>query len=78
MLGAQLAHDLEPVYPRQHDVENDQVYGTGRGQARISLSARFSLEKAPTFLGEEFGRVETMELSGTITVDDPEPVIAHM
>ncbi|MEV2215838.1 class I SAM-dependent methyltransferase [Streptomyces sp. NPDC050997] len=54
------------------------VLGIGRGPARISLSARFSLEKALAFLGEEFGRVETMELPGTITVDDPEPVIAHM
>lgn len=54
------------------------VLGTGRGPARISLSARFSLEKAPAFLSEEFGRVETTELPGTITVDDPEPVIAHM
>ncbi|WP_019075225.1 class I SAM-dependent methyltransferase [Streptomyces hokutonensis] len=54
------------------------VLGIGRGPARISLSARFSLEKASAFLGEEFGRVETMELPGTITVDDPEPVIAHM
>ncbi|MFF3378562.1 class I SAM-dependent methyltransferase [Streptomyces sp. NPDC002680] len=54
------------------------VLGTGRGPARISLSARFSLEKAPSLLGEEFGRVETVELPGTITVHDPEPVIAHM
>ncbi|MFI6459502.1 class I SAM-dependent methyltransferase [Streptomyces sp. NPDC050538] len=54
------------------------VLGTGRGPARISLSARFSLEKASAFLGEEFGQVETAELPGTITVDDPEPVIAHM
>jgi len=54
------------------------VLGTGRGPARISLSARFSLEKALAFLGHEFGRVETMELAGTIRVDDPEPVIAHM
>ncbi|MET8720038.1 class I SAM-dependent methyltransferase [Streptomyces misionensis] len=54
------------------------VLGTGRGPARISLSARFSLEKTPAFLGEEFGRVETIELPGTITVQDPEPVIAHM
>ncbi|MFG2117859.1 class I SAM-dependent methyltransferase [Streptomyces sp. NPDC048710] len=54
------------------------VLGTERGPARISLSARFSLEKAPTFLGAEFGRVETIELPGTITVHDPEPVIAHM
>ncbi|MEU6554562.1 class I SAM-dependent methyltransferase [Streptomyces sp. NPDC046915] len=54
------------------------VLGIGRGPARISLSARFSLEKAPAFLGEEFGRVETIRLPGTITVHDPEPVIAHM
>ncbi|WP_019889358.1 class I SAM-dependent methyltransferase [Streptomyces purpureus] len=54
------------------------VLGTGRGPARISLSARFSLEKAPAFLREEFGRVEMIELPGTITVHDPEPVIAHM
>ncbi|MGC0329437.1 SAM-dependent methyltransferase [Streptomyces sp. SAI-170] len=54
------------------------VLGTGRGPARISLSARFSLEKAGVFLGEEFGRVETIELPGTITVREPEPVIAHM
>jgi SAM-dependent methyltransferase len=54
------------------------VLGTGRGPARISLSARFTLEKAPAFLGEELGRVETIELPGTITVQDPEPVIAHM
>ncbi|MEU3250904.1 class I SAM-dependent methyltransferase [Streptomyces sp. NPDC006997] len=54
------------------------VLGTGRGPARISLSARFSLEKAPAFLGEEFGRVEAIELPGTIAVQHPEPVIAHM
>ncbi|MGW7368584.1 class I SAM-dependent methyltransferase [Streptomyces sp. NPDC054841] len=54
------------------------VLGVGRGPARISLSARFSLEKAPAFLNEEFGRVETIELPGTVTVRGPEPVIAHM
>ncbi|WP_066943463.1 class I SAM-dependent methyltransferase [Streptomyces lushanensis] len=54
------------------------VLGTENGPARISLSARFSLEKAPAFLGEEFGRVETRELPGTITVHDPEPVIAYL
>ncbi|MFF5713535.1 class I SAM-dependent methyltransferase [Streptomyces sp. 62] len=54
------------------------VLGIDRGPARISLSARFSLEKAPAFLGEEFGQVEVAELPGTITVRDPEPVIAHM
>ncbi|MGW1887589.1 class I SAM-dependent methyltransferase [Streptomyces sp. NPDC001970] len=54
------------------------VLGIDRGPARISLSGRFSLGKAPAFLGEEFSRVETIELPGTITVRDPEPVIAHM
>ncbi|GHJ36903.1 class I SAM-dependent methyltransferase [Streptomyces sp. TS71-3] len=54
------------------------VLGTGHGPARISLSTRFSLEKAPGFLGEEFGRVRTIALPGTITVRDPRPVIAHM
>ncbi|MEU6390287.1 class I SAM-dependent methyltransferase [Streptomyces sp. NPDC046939] len=54
------------------------VLGSGRGPARISLSARFSLEKAPSFLEEEFGQVETIELPGTITVRDAEPVVAHL
>ncbi|GAA2570936.1 MULTISPECIES: class I SAM-dependent methyltransferase [Streptomyces] len=54
------------------------VLGTGRGPARISLSARFSLEAAPALFGEEFSRVEVVGLPGTITVRDPEPVIAHM
>ncbi|MFE9446823.1 class I SAM-dependent methyltransferase [Streptomyces sp. NPDC006739] len=54
------------------------VLGTGRGPARIALSARFTLEQAQDRLGEEFGRIETIELPGTITVRDPEPVIAYM
>ncbi|MHB9864429.1 class I SAM-dependent methyltransferase [Streptomyces sp. YIM S03343] len=54
------------------------VLGVGQGPARISLSARFSLEKALAFMGESFGRVETVELPGTVTVRDPEPVVAHM
>ncbi|MGW3566836.1 class I SAM-dependent methyltransferase [Streptomyces sp. NPDC000941] len=54
------------------------VLGTERGPARISLSARFSLEKAPALLGEEFGCIETIELPGRLTVRAPEPVVAHM
>ncbi|MFD8914933.1 class I SAM-dependent methyltransferase [Streptomyces sp. NPDC059575] len=54
------------------------VLGTKNGPARISLSARFSLERAPVFLGQAFGRIETIELPGTITVHGPEPVVAHM
>ncbi|MGW2016634.1 class I SAM-dependent methyltransferase [Streptomyces sp. NPDC001927] len=54
------------------------VLGIERGPARISIGARFSLENAPALLGQEFSRVEVIELPGTITVRDPEPVIAHM
>ncbi|MBQ0828258.1 class I SAM-dependent methyltransferase [Streptomyces tagetis] len=54
------------------------VLGTGRGPARIAVSARFSLEKAPSLLGAEFGHVDTVDLPATITVRDPEPVIAHL
>ncbi|MBV9025113.1 MAG: class I SAM-dependent methyltransferase [Streptomycetaceae bacterium] len=54
------------------------VLGRERGPARISLSARFSLEKAPALLGEAFSTLETIKLPGTITVRTPEPVIAHM
>ncbi|MGC9543025.1 class I SAM-dependent methyltransferase [Streptomyces sp. UG1] len=56
----------------------DDVLGTGRGPDRISLSARFTLEKAPSLLGQGFGRVERIELSGTVTVHDPDPVITHL
>ncbi|MFE0376110.1 hypothetical protein ACFW1M_11075 [Streptomyces inhibens] len=54
------------------------VLGVDKGPSRISLSARFSLEKAPSLLGAEFGKVETIELPGTIAVRSPAPVIAHM
>ncbi|MBR7674793.1 class I SAM-dependent methyltransferase [Streptomyces daliensis] len=55
-----------------------EVLGVDRGPSRISLSARFSLEKAPALLGAEFREIEAMELPGTIAVRTPEPVIAHM
>ncbi|MDW4907558.1 class I SAM-dependent methyltransferase [Streptomyces sp. ADMS] len=54
------------------------VLGSGREPARFSVGARFSLEKAPAFLGEEFGRVRTIELPSTVTVHDPEPVVAYL
>ncbi|MDQ0932579.1 SAM-dependent methyltransferase [Streptomyces turgidiscabies] len=54
------------------------VLGTGREPARFSIGARFSLEKAPAFLGEEFGRVRTIELPSTVTVRDPGPVVAYL
>jgi SAM-dependent methyltransferase len=54
------------------------VLGIGKGPSRISLSARFSLERAAALLGAEFGRIETIEVAGTIAVREPEPVVAHM
>ena len=72
--GARDKPELDDLWQRAAG----DVLGTGRGPARISLSARFSLEQAPAFLGEGFGRVETIELPGTITVRDPGPVVAHL
>ncbi|MGY5129715.1 class I SAM-dependent methyltransferase [Streptomyces nigrescens] len=54
------------------------VLGVDKGPARISLSARFSLEQASGLLGAAFDKVETIELPGTIAVRSPEPVVAHM
>ncbi|MFE6775510.1 class I SAM-dependent methyltransferase [Streptomyces sp. NPDC057702] len=54
------------------------VLGVEKGPARMSLSARFPLEKAGGLLGAAFGDVETVELAGTVTVRTPEPVIAHL
>ncbi|MGA4844630.1 class I SAM-dependent methyltransferase [Streptomyces sp. G45] len=54
------------------------VLGVEKGPSRISLSARFSLEKAPDMLGAVFSKVETIPLLGTIAVTTPDPVIAHM
>lgn len=54
------------------------VLGVEEGPGRISLSARFSLERASSLLGAEFGEVETVELPGTVVVRWPDPVIAHL
>ncbi|WP_432146716.1 class I SAM-dependent methyltransferase [Streptomyces sp. bgisy084] len=54
------------------------VLGVDKGPARISLSARFSLEQASGLLGAAFDKVEKIELPGTIAVRSPEPVVAHM
>ncbi|MFF4407770.1 class I SAM-dependent methyltransferase [Streptomyces sp. NPDC001404] len=54
------------------------ILGRDRGPSRISLSARFSLEKAPSLLGTVFGAVRVVALPGTITVTDPAPVVAHL
>lgn len=42
------------------------VLGVSEGPDRVSLSSRFSLEKAPGFLGAEFSDIRVLELPGTI------------
>jgi ubiquinone/menaquinone biosynthesis C-methylase UbiE len=54
------------------------VLGIPEGPARVSLSSRFSLEKAPDLLGAAFRDVRVRELPGTIEVTDPAPVVAHL
>jgi hypothetical protein len=54
------------------------VLGVPRGPARPLISGRFTLEGAPALLGAEFGHVETIALPGTVTVRDPEPVVAYL
>ncbi|GAA2117757.1 hypothetical protein GCM10009759_64450 [Kitasatospora saccharophila] len=54
------------------------VLGIPEGPARVSLSSRFSLEKAPGFLGTAFRDIRVRELPGTIEITDPGPIVAHL
>ncbi|MFE6054584.1 class I SAM-dependent methyltransferase [Kitasatospora sp. NPDC056446] len=54
------------------------VLGIPEGPARVSLSARFSLEQAVGHLGAVFGDIRVRELPGTIELTDPAPLIAHL
>ncbi|MFE3147159.1 class I SAM-dependent methyltransferase [Streptomyces sp. NPDC059218] len=54
------------------------VLGIQEGPARVQLSARFTLEDAPTILGTVFGEIRTIPLPGVIEVTDAEPVVAHL
>ncbi|MGW2375581.1 class I SAM-dependent methyltransferase [Kitasatospora sp. NPDC001683] len=54
------------------------ILGIPEGPTRVSLSSRFSLEKAPSYLGAAFGDIQIRELPGTIVVTDPAPIVAHM
>ncbi|MFI9160492.1 class I SAM-dependent methyltransferase [Kitasatospora aureofaciens] len=54
------------------------VLGIPEGPARVSLSSRFSLEKAPGYLGTAFEGIRVRELSGTIEITDPAPIVAHL
>lgn len=54
------------------------VLGTQEGPARVQLSARFTLEDAPSILGAVFGEIRTIPLPGVIEVTDAEPIVAHL
>ncbi|MFF7455262.1 class I SAM-dependent methyltransferase [Kitasatospora sp. NPDC008115] len=54
------------------------VLGIAEGPARVSLSSRFSLEKAPGYLRTVFEDIRVRELPGTIELTDPAPIIAHL
>ncbi|MFJ2579811.1 class I SAM-dependent methyltransferase [Kitasatospora aureofaciens] len=54
------------------------VLGIPEGPARVSLSSRFSLEKAPGYLGTAFKDIRVWELPGTIEITDPAPIVAHL
>lgn len=54
------------------------VLGLPEGPARVSLSSRFSLERAPGYLGAEFKDIRVRELPGIIEITDPAPVVAHL
>ncbi|GHF89040.1 hypothetical protein GCM10018790_78030 [Kitasatospora xanthocidica] len=54
------------------------VLGIPEGPARVSLSSRFSLEKAHGYLGTAFKDVRVRVLAGTIRITDPAPLIAHL
>ncbi|MGX4738124.1 class I SAM-dependent methyltransferase [Kitasatospora griseola] len=54
------------------------VLGIPKGPARVSLSSRFSLEKAPGYLGTAFKDIRVRELPGTIEITDPAPIVAHL
>ncbi|MDT3396111.1 class I SAM-dependent methyltransferase [Streptomyces sp. B1866] len=54
------------------------VLGIPEAPARVSLSSRFSLEKAPALLGAAFSDIHMRELPGIVKVTDPAPVVAHL
>ncbi|NYI05552.1 class I SAM-dependent methyltransferase [Allostreptomyces psammosilenae] len=54
------------------------VLGVPEGPSRVTLSSRFRLEDAQVLLADHFASVRVLPLPGTITVTDPEPVIAHL
>ncbi|RNG17854.1 class I SAM-dependent methyltransferase [Streptomyces botrytidirepellens] len=54
-----------------------EVLGTLEGPSRISLSSRFSLEKAPELFRNELVNIRVLKLPGVIELTDVAPAVAH-
>lgn len=54
------------------------ILGIPEGPPRLSLSSRFSLEKAPGYLGTAFKDIRVRELPGTMEITDSAPIVAHL
>lgn len=67
-------HELDDLWSRAAA----DVLDLACGPQRISLSSRFPLDDAAERVGVHFADVETVELTGTIEVPTPEPVVAHL
>jgi SAM-dependent methyltransferase len=67
-------HELDQLWSRAAA----DVLGLPSGPRRISLSSRFPLDGAPERLGAHFTHVELIDLTGTIEVPTPDPVISHL
>lgn len=67
-------HELDQLWARAAG----DVLGIPEGPARVSLSSRFSLEKASGYLGMAFRDIRVRELPGTIEITDPAPIAAHL
>lgn len=54
------------------------VLGLAEGPSRVSLSSRFSLERAPALLNGAFMDIDVLELPGTIELTDAAPAVAYL
>ncbi|MFF3114235.1 class I SAM-dependent methyltransferase [Kitasatospora sp. NPDC057904] len=66
--------DLDQLWARAAG----DVLGVPEGPARVSLSSRFSLEKASGYLRTAFKDIRVRNLPGTIELTDPSPIVAHL
>jgi len=78
LIASTNARDDKSELDRLWSAAAADVLGVPEGARRISLSDRFPLDDAPALLRRCFADVRVVNLPGTITVTDPDPVIAHL